>query len=107
MSERLRDDLKRRLWDLGDSLETDAPDLILILQMALIWRTATALLGPELWRELGRGVAEDCRHTSGLCQHCDAEIPPHKTHRNVCPDCDQKFKEEYLGQIMELGGEGG
>jgi hypothetical protein len=90
MSERMKDNFRRRVNSLLKYIDGKAPDFLIANQLALVWFTGSALFGERLYLELGKRLTADARQRCGLCNGCDEDITVEDTHYVYCPMCEAK-----------------
>lgn len=75
-------------------IKNDVPDVILALNIMLLWQCAEATIGKELYEEVARKQIENARQRCGLCQDCPNEVNSIVTHPPVCERCDMRREKE-------------
>lgn len=101
------DDLKDRLRGncvrLLRLIDSNAPNMLLSLEVAQLFWTATAALGTSVWQEIGKTIVPHARNRMGKCQECEEDIAVEDTHSHYCPGCEERVVKEAEELAKESG----
>lgn len=98
LKDRLREKCQRLVWLIDES----APSIILSLEVAQLFWNATALLGTQVWEEVGKSIVPFARNRMGKCQECEEDIAVEDSHPHYCPGCEERVKQEAEAMEKEI-----
>ncbi len=83
-------------------VDLNAPDVIIAHAIVNLFHVAISYIGKPVLDEHDKWLLSKARQSAALCQQCDNEIHPRKSHPPICGKCEGKEMAEYLDWEMEL-----
>ena len=90
----------RRIWRLQS---LDAPDPIILNELAMLHRLTVGYFGQDYLERVGQHEVKFSREYAGLCVVCGDTLPDHRSKIPACAKCIAAETTEYFRVICEYG----